>query len=357
MNQLEDRVREALAPYRFDDEYLHVLKPGPALRTPRRRLAALIAAVATMFVAIGIVVSLPQGTPGGPDSAAADALHRFARIAADTSASERPPADGQFVYRKTMDTGLALFLPGPGLDPIAYRISGVEERWIGTDGSARVIYREGQPEFLTDADRDAYAAIQGSPAGTAWANQRFGRVDDQRYGPGELGGEGLPDLSSLPTDPVELREMLYDREIMGGPPGDWESFAIAADVLGQGYLSPELRSAMYEVMSTIPGTQVFGSVEDELGRTGIAIGHTHDGVREEIVFDRQTGTVLSKRTIRVIGDPNAKTDEEQIGDPDAPCCSTISWLGTEAGTVSYSVVYLTDMQVVADTNARPKDAT
>jgi hypothetical protein len=234
-----------------------------------------------------------------------------------------------------------------------YQISGVEERWLGTDGSARVIYHEGQPEFLTDADREAYEAIQGTAAGEAWADHRFGRVYDQRYGPGEWGGGGLPNLSELPTDPVELRQLLYDRQIMGGPPGDGESFAIAADVLGQGYLSPELRSAMFEVMSTIPGTRVIGTVEDELGRAGIAIGYTHDGIRDEIVFDRRTGTILSKRTVRVLDDPNAMTDEEQIGDPNAPCCSTITWSGTDAGTIQYSVVYLTDMEVVARIGDRP----
>ncbi|MDP9225751.1 MAG: CU044_5270 family protein [Actinomycetota bacterium] len=354
MNELEDRVRAALAPYRFsDDTHLRELKLRPARRPPRRRFVALIAATAALLVAVGLVVTLPQGVPGGPDPAAAAVLHRFARIAGHAPASAQPPADGEFVYRKTMDTGLALFLPGPGLEPIAYRISGVEERWLGTDGSARVIYREGHPEFLTDADRDAYEAIQGTAAGEAWADHRFGRVYDQRYGPGELGGEGLPDLSKLPTDPVELRQLLYDREIMGGPPGDWESFAIAADVLGQGYLSPELRSAMYEVMSTIPGTQVIGTVKDELGRAGIAIGYTHDGIRDEIIFDRQTGTILSKRSVRAVDDPGALTDEEQVGDPESPCCSTIAWSGTEAGTVEYSVVYLTDMEVVADEDDRP----
>jgi hypothetical protein len=110
---------------------------------------------------------------------------------------------------------------------------------------------------------------------------------------------------------------------------------------------------MFEVMSTIPGTQVIGAVKDELGRTGIAIGYTHDGIRDEIVFDRQTGTVLSKRTVRVVDDPGALTDEEQVGGPETLCCSTISWSGTEAGTVEYSVVYITDMLVVSGASERP----
>jgi hypothetical protein len=44
---------------------------------------------------------------------------------------------------------------------------------------------------------------------------------------------------------------------------------------------------------------------------------------------------------------------DQFGDLDSPCCSTIAWSGTEAGTVMYSVVYLTDMEVVANASERP----
>lgn len=320
---------------------------GPRAASKRRRVV-LVAAAAMLasLVLLGSIV-LPADGPAGPDPAVADVLRRFSRIAGKAPA-EQPPQPGQYLYWKATDVTTYLFFPGPELEPFAYRISGVEERWLGLDGSGRDVYEVGQPEFLTEADRRAYEAFLGTEAAESWGEFDWGKTYDDRDGPGELGGDGLPDLSKLPSDPDELRAELERQEAIGGSNGDWGVFTWAADLLSVGYMSPELRSAFYKVMSTIPGTELIGPVEDELGRRGIAIGHTRDGIRDEIVFNRRTGKVLSTRTVRVEDDPNAG---DEIGQN--PCCGEFAWAGTEAGTVMHSAVYLFDGEVVDSVRDRP----
>lgn len=323
-------------------------RPGGSGRRSRRSRVALVAAAAMLVVLIlvGSAV-LPADGPAGPDPAVADVLRRFSRIAV-RAPPEQPPQPGQYVYWKTEYVTTYLFFPGPGLGRFAYRVSGLEERWLGLDGSGRSFYEVGQPEFLTEADRLAYEAFLGTEAAESWGGFDWGQTYDERYGPGELGGDGLPDLSALPTDPHELRAELERQEAIGGSNGDWGVFTWAVDLLSVGYISPELRSAFYEVMSTIPGTELIGPVEDGLGRRGIAIGHTRDGIRDEVVFDRRTGNILSMRTVRVGDDPDAGDDVGQDS-----CCGEFAWAGTEAGTLMYSAVYLFDGEVVDSMQDRP----
>lgn len=322
-------------------------RPVAPRHAKRSRLA--LVATAAMLVVLILVGSavLPADGPGGPNPAVAEVLRRFSRIAANAPAEE-PPRPGQYVYWKTASVTTFMFFPGPGLDRFAYRVTGFEERWLGLDGSGRTVHEVGQPEFLTEADRLAYEAFLGTDASESWGEFDWGKPYEDRYGPGELGGAGLPDLSELPTDPDQLRAELERQEAIGGSNGDWGVFTWAVDLLSVGYMSPELRSAFYEVMSTIPGTELIGLVKDEFGRRGIAIGHTRDGVRDEVIFNRTTGDVLSIRTVRVEDDPDAGHDVGQD-----VCCGEFAWAGTEAGTVMNTTVYLSDGVVVDSMHDRP----
>ncbi len=322
---------------------------GPPHSASGRRAArsrGTLVAAAAMLVVLILVGSavLPADGPAGPDPAVADVLRRFSRIAVRAPA-EKPPQPGQYVYWKMAFSATYLFFPGPGLERFAYRVPTLEERWIGVDGSGRAVVSVGQPEFLTEDDRSAYEAFLGTEAAASWGEFDWGKRYEDRYGPGEL----LPPLSDLPTDPDELRAELERQEALGGSNGDWGVFTWAVDLLSAGYMSPELRSAFFEVMSTIPGTELIGPVEDELGRRGIAIGHTRDGVRDEVVFDQRTGYVLATRAINVGGDPGAAYE---VGSDN--CCGEFAWAGTEVGTVMYSTVYLSDGEVVDSIRDRPE---
>ena len=221
--------------------------PGSPRRT-RTMLVGVAAAVAVL-ITVGSIF-LPADGPAGPDSAVAQVLRRFSRIAADAP-SEQPPRPGQFVYWKTVSTTTWLFFPGPGFERFAYRVPSVNERWLGLDGSGRTIQEIGQPEFLARTDRLAYEAFLGTEAARSWGELDWGRTYEERYGPGELAGEGDPDASELPTDPDLLLRELEREEAIGGSNGDWGVFTHAVDLLSVSYMSPGLRSAFYEAMSAI----------------------------------------------------------------------------------------------------------
>jgi hypothetical protein len=221
-----------------------------------------------------------------------------------------------------------------------------EERWTGLDGSGRVISNWGQPTFLSESDRAAYEAFLESPAAESWQFSWGERYED-RYGPGELLGPVL-DQAAYPTDVDALRAQLVGEEAEGGSNGDWGVFTYAVDILAVSYMSPQLRAAFYEVMSTIPGTELIGRVEDDFGRPGIAIGYTREGVRDEVIFDRRTGDVLATRIVSVEDDPG---DAWNVGQD--VCCGEFAWAGDKAGTVMYSSVYLSDAVVVDSTRERP----
>jgi len=321
-------------------------KPGRSVPRASRSGVALVAAAVLLAVLIllGSVI-LPADGPAGPDPAVADVLRRFSRIAMRAPVEE-PPQPGQYVYWQTESLSTYLFFPGPGLQTFAYQVPTVEERWYGLDGSGRTVSHVGRPTFLTQADWLAYEAFLGTDAAQQWGEFDWGKRYEDRYGPGELAQAFVaPDL---PTDPEALHEELVRQEGLGGSNGDWGVFTWAVDFLAVGYMSPELRSAFYEVMSAIPGTELIGLVEDELGRPGIAIGYTRDGVRDEVVFDRKTGDILAIRTVNVEGDPG---DAYDVGQD--VCCGEFAWAGTEAGTVMYSSLYLSDGAIVGSTHDRP----
>jgi hypothetical protein len=318
-------------------------------RAPARRpIPWAIAAAAVIVVVIVGSVVLPVGGPVGPDPAVADVLRRFSKIAANAPAEE-PPKPGQYAHWETRSVTTFLFFPGPGLERFAYRVPMTEERWVGLDGSGRVISRWGQPTFLTQADRAAYVAFLGSPAAESWGEFEWGKRYEDQYGPGEL-GQPVLDPRTYPTDAEALRARLEQEEAEGGSNGDWGVFTWAVDILAVSYTSPELRAAFYEVMSTIPGTELIGRVEDQLGRAGVAIGYTRDGVRDEVIFARRTGDILAMRTVSVEDDPGPAWDVGQAG-----CCGEFAWAGTKAGTVLHSSVYLSNGVVVDSMRERPSE--
>jgi hypothetical protein len=323
-------------------------RAGRRLRFPRRRIASAIAAAAVIvLVAVGSAV-LPFVGPVGPDPAVADILHRFSKIAANASAEE-PPKPGQYVYWETSSVTTFRFFPGPGLEPFAYRVPMTEERWVAVDGSGRVISYWGQPTFQSEADRAAYETFLESPAAESWgAGFDWGKRHEGRYGPGELNGPFLD--ATYPADADALRARLVREEGEGGSNGDWGVFTHAVDILAVSYMSPEVRAAFYEVMSSIPGTELLGWVEDALGRPGIAIGYTRDGVRDEVIFDRRTGDILATRVVSVEDDPGSAWDVGQD-----VCCGEFAWAGDEAGTVMYTSVYLSDAVVVDSVRERPSE--
>jgi hypothetical protein len=322
-----------------DPERLHAawakvmqrIEEGDPARAPRRRAptarrraipAGLAAAVA---LAVALPALLPGGGPGGAGSAeAARVLRRFAVVAADQP-SQPPPVIGQYVYSETTDEQTLLYVPGRGLANFSFTESWSREAWIGPDGSGRIVSALRDVRFPSAEDRAAWIAA-GSP--------ELGGEEtpiNESFGPGEL---HFLDLSTLTTDPQELLAVIEEREIVGGPPGDWETFAIVGDLLRETYAPPALRAALYEIVANFPEVEYLGPVEDAVGRSGLAVASTHDGIRREMIFDPETAQLLGENDVLV--DP----DELTVGVGPETYPGTIVYGPGRPGTVLYSAVYL-----------------
>lgn len=294
-------------------------------------------AAAAVALAIALPAILPAGGPGGARSAeAARVLRRLASVAANQPAQPAPAA-GQYVYTKSESFQRFLYVVGNGRPNFSFVQSATREAWIGPDGTGRLLETSGEVMFPSPRDREAWVAA-GSP------DLFGGETSDESFGPGEL---HFLDLSTLPTDPEQLLAVIEEREIVGGPDGDWETFVIAGDLLRETYAPPDLRAALYEVAANLPGVEFVGKVMDALGRPGIGVAYTTpQGVRQELIFDPDTAQLLGESEVMV----NPEETGLEIGPDIYPGTIYGGW--GEPGTVVYSAVYLVS-GVVDSTEARP----
>jgi hypothetical protein len=258
---------------------------SPQLATPlrRRRFALGIAGVAAVASVAAAVVLFGTGS-AGPSPAAAAVLRHAARAASHQPATD-PPVAGQFVYTKS--DGSVVNTAVTHGQTINFYESSTREAWIGPDGSGRLREAHGSPRFVTPADKAAWIAA-GKPALTGSPNS------DQTF---TAGGLSYLDLSKLPSNPDQLKQLIEDRTVEGGPPGDAETFTIIGDLLRETYASPGVRSALYTIASQLPGVQLVGTVKDELGRSGTAVGYVSHGISNELIFDPQTSALLAERQV------------------------------------------------------------
>ncbi|MEO7586870.1 MAG: CU044_5270 family protein [Arachnia sp.] len=132
------------------------------------------------------------------------------------------------------------------------------------------------------------------PTGDSWS------AETSNLAPNDVpGGWQSPSpawLSSLPRDTNELRAKLAADTKGRGRNNDDEMFVYVADVLRSGLVPADLRSALFEVLATVPGTRV---VEDDVtvdGVHGVAIGPSPSSeVATELVIDPAAGQVMAER--------------------------------------------------------------
>ncbi|MEX0754990.1 MAG: CU044_5270 family protein [Actinomycetota bacterium] len=262
---------------------------------PQARSKSLFAAVAAVLVIVLVVPVVLTSGNGGAPSASARVLTRAARAAA-----EQPPLKvgrDEFFHRTQMSTGW--------LQTQGFAISLTIERqsWVAPDGAG------GAQERLIDMafdspEEEARWNTEGREI-HYWGNFSIlgkGGATSQCFQPSGL---LLENLNGLPTDPDALEEMLRDQIIQG----DIADSSVAKQTntmfeeigfkLSYYPGSPEIRSALFEVLARQPGIEVLGQATDHLGRTGIAIGSTWLGVRSEMIVDTSTGAILETRSVQV----------------------------------------------------------
>lgn len=245
----------------------------PALR-PRRAIA-----VATAVALLGFVLARgPFPFLSAADPAAVAALQHAATVAA------RGPApldigDG-YVYTKT--DALWAF----SSQKFTYLRPLTREFWMGADGSGRIRETVGEPIFLSETERQTF--LDGGFQVLAL---------DEDLPPREL--EPYP-YGPLPADLDELRELVRGlAEASDQWPTERGMFTYIGDLLRDPLTPPEVRASLFTLAATLPGVQLLGEMQDEVGRTGVAVSMTHWWFDQDIIiFDPETSALLEERTVR-----------------------------------------------------------
>jgi hypothetical protein len=267
-------------------------------RTPRRVPVAIGgAAAAAVLAAVLLIVSQTAPTV----SAAAELTH----IAHIVAAQEPPTlASGQSLYSQRTATIEMTFTSVNGIAaPAVHANFPISiETWAQSNGD--VAYREhfGAAQFTSPAAREAWLAA-GLP-------EQF----EQKYmgqGSTVLGTEGTQsaalDVAGLPVDATTLGSLIdqgntgipeIDR-VSPGPDATGERITLL--LLGPDVgATPRFYSALYQVLSTVPGVKKLGTLTTHSGKTGTGFGLQLAGQRsdqERLIVDPTTGTLLEAQNV------------------------------------------------------------
>ncbi|GLX96528.1 CU044_5270 family protein [Herbidospora sp. NBRC 101105] len=240
-------------------------------RRPRRLLlrVALVTAGAVAAVQIGVGL-----TDTGPPENAADLLERAALAAAEQP--DLTPGPGQYVHTEMRTLRMTTQL-GPGSQARQLSIPYREERWEPADAGRPWLLRERSLDPMWDQGvNDTVHTTSCDSAGTLT----------------------LARLAHWPTDPAALRP-LVEREAAKATaiPARERLWHTTARLIRESAFRPPLTAALYRLAADLPGITLTERAADALGRPGVAVSFRYDGLRSELVFDRDTYRFLGSRTV------------------------------------------------------------
>lgn len=205
-------------------------------------------------------------------------LDRIAMVAAESHTID-DIRDDQYVYVRsrvasaTFGKGIPTTLP-----PLHQR-----EAWKAVDGTRPGLAREpGQPYRRAEEPIEAEAR-PGQP-GYAWTT-------NYRH------------LSTLPTDPDAMLRWLRAQGDGDGAERrdrDQDAFALLSSLVRESLIPPKVSAALYRAAAAIPGILVVQDAVDAADRHGVAIVRYdayNPGVREELIFDKDTLRYLGSRSV------------------------------------------------------------
>ncbi|MFI6600366.1 CU044_5270 family protein [Nonomuraea sp. NPDC050536] len=183
---------------------------------------------------------------------------------------------------------------------------------MGKDGaSSHWLYRTHRKIWQSvDGSKDGLLMIQGLPA-KPWPGEKLPK-EALAEGKGETPwwsrlaacpqrlGDARRDyayLSTLPTDPAQLRTRFYQHTDTAGKDVSvddqaWES---ATELLNETYMPKAQRDAYFEALKSIPGVKVAEGVEDSAGRKGVALGRVAHGQLVQFIFDPDSHLLMGER--------------------------------------------------------------
>jgi hypothetical protein len=275
---------------------------APALR--RRRTAAVViaAAAAAGLVAAGLTLppgntSLPGSTSGGSSAAAAGAspaaAQLLAKIAAAAAAQPSPPVRGsQFVYLKTWGGG-SVCKALPSAKSVSVR---APTRWDCVPDKPEEV----QFWYPVSSLCATGAFLEDGGRLTKFSYKADSENPRQFPCDGNVNYPTYQFMETLPTDPHALLSLIQHEmhRPTAGRQGLYWTFFIIGTLLYNGP-PPAVTAALYRAAALIPGVTLVPDATDTVGRHGVAVDFTFQGMRTEWIFSKQTLQYLGSREINV----------------------------------------------------------
>lgn len=274
--------------------------PPAGTSAMRRRATAIAAAVATAagLAAAGLTL-LPGNAaqPGNTSGASPAAARLLARIAAAAAAQPNPPvSDSQFVYLKTWGAGsvcaVVRYPAGSSSSSPAYRYA----HSVRVAGPGDCV--PGKPDEV----QFWYPVSSLCAAGAFLMDGRMTKfsIKAASADPGQFPCRGTMNyptyrfMQALPTDPPALLRLIQQTD--GHPGLYWWAFSTIGTLL-YNEPPPPVTAALYRAAALIPGVTVVPDATDTIGRPGVAVAFTFQGIRTEWIFSKQTLQYLGSREI------------------------------------------------------------
>jgi hypothetical protein len=245
--------------------------PAGRPATRRRRTPAIVIAAATAAaLAAAVVLTL---LPGNTSGASPAAMRLLAKIATAAARQPSPPVrDSQFWYIKSW---------------VAYLVCN------GGSGNNCVLEKPHERQIWLSVSNLCVTGLlhedgQDTPLAENTSCPDRGHMNAPTY----------RFLQSLPTDPRALLSLI-EREMAGQQPRPEEAFTTIGDLLREAIAPPRVSAALYRAAALIPGVTVVADATDAVGRHGVAVAMTSQGVRSEWIFSRQTLQYLGERDINI----------------------------------------------------------
>lgn len=287
------------------------IDPATTVRPAPRRRAWVVRGVSAL-AAGGLITGLVfsdvvglAGWRGGADAAAAAVLEQAAMAA--VTFDDLVVGPGEYLFVDTEGVSLADSQGEDGFR-VAYRFrersqlyvpANRDDDWVWVRPPSELV------EVLTPGGEqtvdDYFTSIREE-----WGDEPerlrapggafYGRASNSQWG----------DIDTMPRDPYRLLNHIYRVTLGAGPSPDGEALVFIADTLRQGTTPADLRAALLRAAAMIPGVTVTDEEATLDGQLGVAIGRleTVNGLRQEIIVDRNTGRLIGEREISVSGHPD-----------------------------------------------------
>ena len=287
------------------------MRPAAGPRPARRRLwLAGAAAAASAAVAAGLLAwpanhpvnhaanhsaNHPAPRTTSPSASVLTVAYVLDHAARAAASSRQPvPRPGQFIYVSSVTTYLSQTMENGGATK-SWLYSTDRRIWLSVSGrKAGVLWERELPNKKLPWGPTPPPVTAGR---TSWTPLQAPAVCPRSGPPGCLPTlRGTSEfLTTLPTDPAQLRSWIYQHPDGGQPVND-QAWTDIGDMLREMLVPPKLAAALFRVAATIPGARVIPHVTNVLGRPGIAVARFDSGSQANaaLIFDPHTYQLLGE---------------------------------------------------------------